>query len=130
MNIIQNKKNLSIAAAVLILALINFVVAPLVDRNKAATVVRTVLNYWVADDVASSFKYFSDPAKSPAIYDLTSYTIKNVLYEKHQRDFTAKFFIKLAFPEGHIFPSGRIWICELVKDRGRWVISRFYLPED
>lgn len=114
-------------AAVLIL---QFVIVPLISRQTAGRTVKMILKNWKANDMASAMKSFTDPNASPPIYGLKSYKIKSQKFNSVNGKPAATFLIELNFEPGNVFPSGKIWTCELTTDKGRWLASSFKLQEN
>ena len=120
-------RNKIILGAVTLIVLINFVLIPTINRQRAANVVQTILKLWIAEDYASPLKHFYEPEKSPPVYGLQSYEIKNLSMIKANGALTAKFSIILNFANKNIFPSGKLWLFELQQLGRHWMVMKYYI---
>ncbi len=123
-------KNKYILGAAVFFLTIYFVAIPLINRQKASATAKTIFNHWLKDDPAAAISYFLDVNKSPPIYDLKSYEIKKVKFEKVNGRLLARFYVVLNFPMNNPLPSGRVWVCELEKLSRYWRASDFYLSQE
>lgn len=120
-------RNKLIIGAVILTVLINFVLIPTINRQRATSIVKTILKLWIAEDYASPLKHFYDPQKSPPVYSLKSYEIKNLAMLKANGALTAKFSIILNFSNENVFPSGKIWLFELQQIGRHWMVMKYYI---
>lgn len=126
----MNPRNKYILAAALFFSAIYFVAIPLINRQKANATVRVIFAHWLKNDSAAALGYFSDIKKFPPIYDLKSYEIKKVKFEKVNGRLLARFYVILNFPINNPMPSGKTWVCELEKLSRYWRASDFYLSQE
>ena len=123
----QNKYILSAAGFFLV---IYFVAIPLINHQKANAAAKDILNDWLKSDLTAAQKYFIEIRKAPPIYNLTSYEIKKVKFEKVDGRLLARFYVLLNFAPNNPMPSGKIWVCELEKLSRGWMASDFYLSQE
>lgn len=123
----SSMRNKIILAAVTLVVLINFVLIPAINRQRATGIIKTILKLWIAEDYASPLKHFLEPEKSPPVYNLQSYTIKNLSMIKADSALTAKFSIILNFSEENVFPSGKLWLFELRQIGRHWMVTKYYI---
>jgi len=122
----DNNKKIIIGVVAAIL-LINFGLVPLINRQKGKAIVKRVFSFWVAKDNASGVAYFKDKTKFPPIYDLQSYTIETVKFEKVNGDLRGKFWLVLHFPQDNLLPDGKTWYCEIGKVSREWMILDLHI---
>ena len=120
-------RNKIILGAAALIVLINFVLIPAINRQRATSVVKTIFKLWIAEDYASPLQHFYEPEKSPPIYNLKSYEIKNLSMLKVDGALTAKFSIILNFSSENIFPSGKLWLFELRQLGRHWMVMKYYI---
>ena len=120
-------RNKIILGVVTLTMLINFVLIPLINRQRATSIVKTILSLWIAEDYASPLKHFYEPTKSPPVYSLKSYEIKNLTMLKVNGKLTAKFSIILNFSNENVFPSGKLWLFELQQIGRHWMVTKYYI---
>ena len=120
-------RNKIILGAVTLTALINFVLIPTINRQRATRVVQNIFTLWIAEDYASPLKHFYEPEKSPPVYNLTSYEIKNLSMIKANGALTAKFSVILNFANGNVLPSGKLWLFELQQMGRHWMVLKYYV---
>jgi hypothetical protein len=127
----MDKKYLQYAGGVLAAILfLQFVIIPFISRQTARRTINNTLNSWLAEDSAAAMKNFVEPNASPPVYGLKAYKIKSQKFYSVNGKPAAQFLIELDFKTDNVFPSGKVWTCEMTTDKGRWLASSFKLLDN
>jgi len=125
----MNKKTtMIIVAAVSIIIILNFVMKPILHKNAAVGVVKTVLSHWRVGDITKVYDYWLEKKDVPPIYDLLSYKIKDKKFDTKDGMRRAKVIVTIDFEMSNVLPSGQRWIFELNDTPFGWKIIELY-PE-
>ena len=124
---IRNRNKLFIILGILLLLSLNFLLKPYLHQREVIRIVETVLINWQHGDLTLNYAFWKNPEKSPPIYGLISYKIKNKDFSKRGKLSYAKISATLEFAPDNITPSGKDWVFELEKDDGGWKIVNFRL---
>lgn len=123
----MDKNKIFIILGVLFVLSLNFFLKPYLERREVVKIVRTVLTCWQKGDLLSVYNFWKDPKKSPPIYDLISYTIRDKSFGRKGGISSARISVTLEFAPGNTSPSGKEWIFELEKTNLGWQIIAFHL---
>ncbi len=125
----MSKNKISIIACFLFLLSLNIFLKPYLEQREVIKIVRTVLTCWQKGDLPSVYALWKNPEKSPPVYGLISYKIKNKYFGKREKISYAQVSTMLEFTTDNIAPSEKEWMFELEKGNGSWKIIDFHLIE-
>lgn len=108
---------------------LNLLLTPYLNKREATKIVRTVLQLWKEGDIPGAFTYWENQEQTPPVYDLISSEVRKKVFTKTGKDWQARIFVSLEFPEGNVLPSGKEWVFELKPTKLGWKITDFRLAE-
>ena len=91
--------------------------------------VDTVFTHLKNNDLTWAYDYWKDPYKTPPLYSLTSYDIKQKIFDIKDGLNHAQLYVVLEFAANSELPSRREWIIELSDTDIGWKIIDFRLAE-
>ena len=128
MNLMHKQKILILGILAFLIGL-NLLLAPYLNKREATKIVRTVLQLWEKGDIPGAFNYWENQERTPPVYDLISSKVQKKIFTQNGKDWQARIFVTLEFPEGNVLPSGREWVFELKPTEFGWKITDFRLAE-
>ena len=129
----MDKQHKILAFVIIFIIIAGFAYRPHMLKRKAilraTETVARALEYWANGDSATGRNLWSNPAKFPKIYDLTSYQILDNSLRRDGRYYYTKVYVKVDFAANSLFPTGRVWVFECKQVNTICTIQDFYLTD-
>ncbi len=130
----QDRSNLIVAAIVIFLGIVHFIMMPAVHKGAASKVVKNILDEWSQDSMLTAMNHWEDRDKYPNVVKVISYRIKSRRLLKNKDEMLVKINVDIKFVRNRYLPMNSQWEYVLIRSGMDWKVKSFEVsdmnPED
>ena len=93
------------------------------EHREVVQLTKTILNYWLKDDLSKTYIYWAKETETPPIYGLISYEIKGHILGKKDGVSYAQVYATFELTPSNLLPSDKEWVFEIIKTRYGWKVK-------
>lgn len=121
----RDKTTTQIAIIIAVLAIVQFIILPIIRNRSATKIVKSILSDWIQENMLSPMNYWENRDAYPNVAKLISYKIRNKQIYKKNDVLFARFHIDLKFADNNFMPKNSEWLFALKKTSEGWKIIDF-----